>query len=321
MLSLATRRGGAIDDRAHVSAEAFGELFRAVCAWGRWAEGEQRGALHYLTPERVAAAAGLVRTGITVTLSLPLATDPAPGNPAPAEHHMTMLGDRDIGSGSLRFAKDYVGVDYHNDGHSHIDAFCHVAYQGSLYNGHPAETVTEAGAGVDAIDVLRDGLVGRGVLLDVPRLRGVPWLEPGEHVFRADLEAAERAQGVRVGEGDVLLVRTGHARRLRELGPWDTTTAKAGLHPTAMPFVSERHVSALGCDGNSDTAPSSTEGIAFPIHVLALNAMGVHLLDYLQFEDLVARCEEAGRWEFLFAAAPLRIARGTGSPLNPVAVL
>jgi len=321
MLSLATRRGGAIDDRAHVSAEAFGELFRAVCTWGRWGEGEQRGALHYLTPERVAAAAGLVRTGITVTLSLPLATDPAPGNPAPAEHHMTMLGDRDIGSGSLRFAKDYVGVDYHNDGHSHIDAFCHVAYQGSLYNGHPAETVTEAGAGVDAIDALRDGLVGRGVLLDVPRLRGVPWLEPGEHVFRADLEAAERAQGVRVGEGDVLLVRTGHARRLRELGPWDTTTAKAGLHPTAMPFVSERHVSALGCDGNSDTAPSSTEGIAFPIHVLALNAMGVHLLDYLQFEDLVARCDEAGRWEFLFAAAPLRVTRGTGSPLNPVAVL
>jgi kynurenine formamidase len=233
---------------------------------------------------------------------------------------MTMLGDTDIGSGSLRFAKDYVGGDYHNDGHTHIDAFCHVSYQGALYNGRPADAVTEEGADVDAIDVLGDGLVGRGVLLDVPRLRSVSWLEPGDHVFRDDLEAAERAQGVRVEEGDILLVRTGLARRLRELGPWDTTTAKAGLHPTAMPFVSERRVSALGSDGNSDTAPSTTEGVAFPIHVLALNAMGVHLLDYLQFEDLVAYCEEAGRWEFLFTAAPLQIQRGTGSPLNPLAV-
>jgi kynurenine formamidase len=313
--------GTARPDPAHVSGHEFSELFRAVSAWGRWGEDDQRGALHYLTPERVAAAAGLVRAGITVTLSLPLATDPAPGNPEPADHHMTMLADTDIGSGSLRFAKDYVGVDYHNDGHTHIDAFCHVAYEGSLYNGQSPDAVTAEGAGADAIDLLKDGLVGRGVLLDVPRLRGVPWLEPGEHVFRDDLEAAEREQDVTVQEGDILLVRTGHARRLHELGPWDTTTAKAGLHPTAMPFVAERGVSALGSDGNSDTAPSSTEGVAFPIHVLALNAMGVHLLDYLQFEDLVGRCEETRRWEFFFATGPLRIPRGTGSPLNPIAVL
>ena len=92
----------------------------------------------------------------------------------------------------------------------------------------------------------------------------------------------------------MLLVRTGHTRRLSELGPWPTATAKAGLHPTAMPFVAERGVSALGGDGNSDTAPSSTEGVDFPIHVLALNAMGVHLLDYLQLEDLRRRLR-AGR--------------------------
>ncbi|MFL5869317.1 MAG: cyclase family protein [Thermoleophilaceae bacterium] len=241
-------------DRAHVSADEFSDLFGALSTWGRWGEGDQRGALHY-------------------------------------------------------------------DGHTHIDAFCHVSYDGSLYNGQPPDAVTAEGAGVDAIDVLKDGLVGRGVLLDVPRLRGVPWLEPGEHVFRDELEAAEREQRVTVGEGDILMVRTGHTRRLQELGPWDTTTAKAGLHPTVMPFVAQRGVSALGSDGNSDTAPSSTEGVSFPIHVLALNAMGVHLLDYLQFEDLVGHCEAAGRWEFLFAAAPLRIVRGTGSPLNPIAVL
>jgi len=308
-------------DGAHVSADEFSALFHAVSSWGRWGDDDQRGALHHLTPERVAAAARLVREGVSVTLSLPLATEAAASNPEPADHHMTMLTDTDIGSGSLRFAKDYVGVDYHNDGHSHIDALCHVAYEGHLYNGQPEDAVTSEGAAADAIEVLQDGLVGRGVLLDVPRLRGVPWLEPGEHVFRDDLQAAEREQGVDVGKGDILLVRTGQARRLAELGPWDTTTGKAGLHPTAIPFVAERRVAALGSDGNSDTAPSSTEGVAFPIHVLTLNAMGVHLLDYLQFERLRVACERAGRWEFLFIAAPLRIAGGTGSPLNPLAIL
>jgi kynurenine formamidase len=304
-----------------VSADEFNALFRALSDWGRWGEDDERGALHHLTRERVAAAAGLVRDGVTVTLSLPLATEPAPCNPVPAEHRMTMLFDTDIGSGSERFAKDYIGVDYHNDGHSHIDAFCHVAYEGALYNGRPEDVVTSAGAAADAIEVLKDGLVGRGVLLDIPLVRGVPWLEPGEHIFRDDLEAAEREHGVRLGPGDILLVRTGHARRLSELGPWDTASAKAGLHPTAMPLIAERGIAALGCDGNSDTAPSSTEGVAFPIHVLTLNAMGVHLLDYLQFEDLRGVCEQTGRWAFLFAAAPLRIQHGTGSPINPVAVL
>ena len=296
----------------------FRDLFKAVSTWGRW-DGD-RGALNHLTPARTAAAARLVRSGATVTLSQVLKTVARIDVPAPAEHHMTMLTDVDIGSGSVRFAKDYVGVDYHNDGHTHIDAFSHVAYDGRLYGGKSDKTVTSDGAGTGSIELLKDGLVGRGVLLDVPRLRGVPWIEPGDHVFREDLEAAEDAQGVRVGTGDILLVRTGHTRRQAEREPWDTGKAKAGLHPTVVTFLAERGVAVLGSDGNNDTAPSTTEGIGFPIHVLAINAMGIHLLDYLQFEDLVRQCEEAGRWEFLFAAAPLRIARGTGSPLNPTAI-
>ena len=304
-----------------VSAAQFAGLFRAVSAWGRWGEGDQRGALNYLEPSRVVEASRLVQEGTTVTLSLPMNTEAAADNPEPAVHYMTTTPDgADSAPGELRFAKDFVGADYHNDGHTHIDAFCHVIYEGSLYNGAPATVVTGDGAAADSIEVLANGLVARGVLLDVPRLRGVPWLEPGQHVFRDDLEAAEAEQGVTVGEGDVLLVRTGHTRRLAELGPWDTAAAKSGLHPTVMPFLAERRVSVLGGDGNSDTAPSSTEGVDFPIHVLALNAMGVHLLDYLQFEDLARECEEHGRWEFLFVAAPLRVRGGTGSPLNPIAV-
>ena len=307
-------------DATAVTTKQFGELFRDLSNWGRWGTTDQRGALNHLTPDRLTAAAGLVRDGATVTLSLPLNTEAAVHNPKPADHHMTELGAPDTAPHSLHFLKDYVGADYHNEGHSHIDALCHVAYEGLMYNGRSAGAVTEDGAEVNTIEVLKSGLLGRGVLLDIPRLRGVAWLEPGEHVFRDDLEGAEREQDVSVRPGDILLVRTGHARRLAELGPWNTAKAKAGLHPTAMTFMGERSVAALGCDGNSDTAPSSTEGIDFPIHVLAITAMGLHLLDYLQFEDLRAACEDRGRWEFLFAASPLRIEGGTGSPINPTAV-
>lgn len=308
-------------DRPHDMSETeFRDLFAEVRNWDRWGEDDERGALNLLTPDRTAAAARLVREGETVTLSRILDTHSGPDNPEPAEHHMTMLTDIDIGSGTLRFGKDYVGVDYHNDTHSHLDALCHVAFDGTLYNGRPSGSITSEGATTNTVEVLKDGLVGRGVLLDVPRVRGVPWLEPGEHVHVEDLERAEREQDVEVAEGDILLVRTGHARRLAELGPWDTAGAKAGLHPTTARFLSQRGIAVLGCDGNSDTAPSTTEGVGFPIHALALNAMGIHLLDYLQFEELIPACERFGRWEFFFTAAPLRIAGGTGSPLNPTAV-
>jgi kynurenine formamidase len=303
-----------------MTAGEFRELFDAVSTVGGGDDRGRPGALAYLTPARVAAAARLVRTGVAVSLGRPLQTEARIDVPTPADHHMTLLPDVDIGSGPVRFAKDYIGVDYHNDGHSHIDALCHVAFDGDIFGGRPAESTTARGATVDTIDILRNGLVGRAVLLDVPRLRNTRWLEPGDDVYPEDLEAAEHEQGVRAEAGDILLVRTGHSRRLAELGPWDTATAKAGLHPTAARFLAERQIAALGSDGNNDTAPSAAEGIDFPIHVLAVNAMGIHLLDYLQFEDVVAHCEAAGRWHFLFVAAPLRIVGGTGSPLNPIAI-
>ncbi|HEX5822385.1 MAG TPA: cyclase family protein [Solirubrobacterales bacterium] len=303
-----------------VSADEFRQLFDRVSNWGRWGADDERGALNFLTPGLVAAAAGLVRIGRTVSLSRSLKTEREPDNPEPADHRMTMLGGREHPQG-LAFAKDYIGVDYHNDSHSHLDALCHVSYDDSLYNGRPADSVSATGASVETVEVLKEGLVGRGVLLDVPRTRGVNWLEPGESVLPGDLEESESRQGVTVGEGDILLIRTGHASRLDELGPWDTASLKAGLHPSCAEFLAERCIAALGSDGNSDTAPSLTEGVGFPIHVLALTAMGVHLLDYLHLRELSGTCEEAGRWEFLFVGAPLRIAGGTGSPLNPIAIL
>jgi kynurenine formamidase len=310
-----------VSDTAAVSAAQFASLFGSVSNWGRWGASDELGALNLLTPPRVAAAAGLVRSGTVVSLSLPVSTTAGPACPEPAQVRLTQSVDDHAGLGAIGFAKDFVGFDYHGDGHTHVDALCHVAYEGKLYNGVPAGAVDPGGSGADAIEAVNDRLVGRGVLLDVPGVRSVEWLEPGEHVYAEDLLAAEREQGVRFGEGDVLLVRTGHVRRLTQLGPWDTAERKAGLHPTAMSLLSERGIAVLGGDGNNDTAPSTTENVPFPIHVLALNAMGVVLLDYLALEDLRDACATACRWEFLFAAAPLRIPGGTGSPANPLAVL
>src|SRR5262249_34411792 len=160
----------------------------------------------------------------------------------------------------LRFAKDYVGMDYHNENHSHIDAFSHVAFEGRLFGGEPVGVVTEQGAGSGSIELLKNGLIGRGVLLDIPRARRVLWLEPGDSVVTEDLWRAERDQDLQLEAGDVLLVRTGHARRRAELPPWDSTNAKPGLHPNAARFLAERRIAALGSDGNNDTAPSACDG-------------------------------------------------------------
>jgi kynurenine formamidase len=159
------------------------------------------------------------------------------------------------------------------------------------------------------------------VLLDIPRVRGATWLEPGDSVTPDDLLAAEREQDVRFGRGDLLFVRVGHQLRRDEEGPWNVATARAGLHPEVMPLLAERQIAVLGSDSNSDAAASSVEGVAFPVHVLAIQALGLHLLDYLQFEDLVPLCEASRRWSFLCVIAPLRLPRGTGSPVNPIAIM
>ena len=296
----------------------FEALYAEVSNWSRWDEESPRGTLNHLTPERIVAAARLVRSGVTVSLGLPLDTERRPDNPTPAQHRMTQLSDHD--SGNVQFVKDFVGVDFHNDGLSHLDALCHVSFRGNLYGGAPDTSANADGATIGDVETVRDGIVGRGVLLDVPRVRGTPWVDPGDEVGPDELIAAERDEGVQLGPGDVLLVRTGHNRRLDELGPWDTTHQKAGLHPSVAELLTERRVAVLGSDTNADTAPSRTEGVAYPMHVLAVNAMGLHLLDYLQFDPLAATCEHLSRWEFLCVVAPLRIPGGTGSPVNPIAV-
>ncbi|MFD4598198.1 cyclase family protein [Streptomyces sp. NPDC058464] len=304
-----------------LSEAAFRDLYHRLRSRARDGRAGRRGALDRLTPERVVAAAAEVRSGRTVSLAAPVETRSAPDDPEPATHRMTAPAPGETAAPGLAFARDRFAMNVHGDVDSHLDALCHVIFDGELYGGVPSSTVTPDGAEALTLDLVRDGIVGRGVLLDVPRLRGVRWLEPGDQVTAGDLAAAETAQRTTVGPGDLLFVRVGHRLRRRTLGPWDVTRARAGLHPTAMDFLAERGVSVLGSDGNSDAAPSAVPEVGFPVHALAVNAMGLHLLDWLDFEDLVPVCEQQGRWHFLCVIAPLRLPAATGSPVNPIAVL
>lgn len=302
-----------------LTAAEFDALYERLASGSSWAAGE-RGALVALTQGRVAAAAREVRAGRTVTLAAPVETSPGPDSPEPATHTMRSWPEQHADNG-LHFARDSFAMNVHGDTDSHLDALCHVIYDGTLHGGVAASSVTPGGAAALSVEVARDGIVGRGVLLDIPRLRGVPWLEPGDHVTADDLGAAEDSQHVRISEGDLLFVRVGHRKRRAEVGPWHAAEARAGLHPTALEFLAERRLAVLGSDGNNDTAPSSTEGVDFPVHALAIHAMGLHLLDYLRFEDLVPVCEAERRWSFLCVIAPLRLPGATGSPVNPIAIV
>src|SRR5712691_3205529 len=305
-----------------VSRAAFDEVFEACKNWGRWGADDERGAINYIIPDKVTAAAALVRSGRRVTCSWPLDTKSGPDNAKPVVHHMTFLHDIPIGdSGDLRFTMDYFAMEPHGDAHSHIDALCHVLFRGQLYNGVPAEeAITSIGCKVQGMDVARDGLVGRGVLLDIPRLRGSKWVEPGEAILPEEILAAEEDQGVQMQEGDIVMFRTGHARKRLEEGPWDAANAKAGLHTTAMPLLHERRIAAIGYDGDGETVPSNCEGVMYPIHAIGIVAMGLYFMDSLQFEDLAAACDAEGRNEFMCVIAPLRLAGGTGCPVNPIAI-
>jgi kynurenine formamidase len=300
---------------------AFAALYHRLRRVPAWGPADRRGALNYLTPAQVRAAASEVRLGRSVSLAAPIETGLTPDQPEPAIHDMTgPTGDHADPDG-LTFAQDRLAINVHGNADSHMDALCHAMYRKKLYNGVPAEAVTARGAEELSIEVARHGIAGRGVLLDIPRLHEVPWLEPGDLVTADDLVRAADAQRVSVGPGDLLFVRVGHRKRRTQLGPWDAAQERAGLHPSALEFVAEHQVAVLGSDSNSDSSPSAAEGVDFPVHVLAINALGVHLLDYLQFGDLVPLCEEAGRWSFFCVIAPLRLSRGTGSPVNPIAIL
>jgi kynurenine formamidase len=302
-----------------LSEAEFRGLYQRLRRTSAWGPADRRGTLNNISPAALAAAASGVKDGRTVSLAAPVDVQATPGNPDPAVHQMTHWAD-DSGVSGLSFATDRLGMNIHGNADSHIDALCHVIFDGKLYNGISADSVTANGAAELSIDHAGQGIAGRGLLLDIPRVRGVPWLEPGEHVTADDLLAAESAAGNRMEQGDLLFVRVGHRSRRRSLGAWDAAQARAGLHPAAVELLAERRIAVLGSDGNNDTAPTAAQGVDFPVHVLAINALGLYLLDYLDLDPLAELCGEMRRWSFMCVVAPLRLSVGTGSPVNPIAI-
>jgi kynurenine formamidase len=309
-----------------VSVTEFEEMFESVKNWGRWGPDDELGTLNYVTPEKVRRAATLVRSGRRVSMAIPINRSPGPDNPMPATLLMVQGHDVPVDESKVRFALDWLGMAAHGDCHTHVDALCHISYAGVTYNGRAAEQVMPTtGATAQDISAYHAGIVGRGVLLDIPKLRGVKWLEPGEAVTRAELEDCERAQGVELQEGDFLVFRTGHHRRRLELGPWDNNPppvgeGKAGLHVDTIPWMHERRIAAFLPDGDGEAVPSVVDGVPYPIHPLQVAAMGMLVSDSLQFEELAAACTEESRYEFMVVGLPLRLPGGTGSPWNPIAI-
>jgi kynurenine formamidase len=304
-----------------LSAAEFRSLYNRLRTQHPAGTGDRVGTLSLITPECVRASAGQVRLGRSASMAARFEHEPSADNPEPTRHHVNCPPTGATAPDGLAFALDTLSLHIHGDADSHIDALSHVVYDGTLYGDVAPEGWTPEQVGDLSIDAAGQGIVGRGVLLDIPRLRGTNWLEPGDHVTADDLIAAQQAQRVQLTEGDLLFVRVGHRARRSALGPWDAAVSRAGMHPAAIELIAQRGVAVLGSDGNNDTAPSSVEGVDFPVHVLAVRALGMPLLDYLRFEDLIAICESAGRWSFLCVIAPLRLAAGTGSPINPIAIL
>src|SRR5258705_2697820 len=310
---------------APVSLAEFDATFEVVKNWGRWGPDDERGTLNYITPDKVAAAAALVRKGRSVSMAIPINKAAGPDNPNPAVHLMSLMHDLPISKSGLSFGMCFLGMASHGDCHTHVDALNHVAYRGQLYNGKPASLLTSRGSEWGSIAAYHAGIVGRGVLLDAARHRGVDWLEPGEAVTRAELEAIEKSQGVRLGEGDILVFRTGHHARRLALGAWSNDyppsgQGKAGLTVDTIPWMHERRIAAFLPDGDGETVPSQVEDMPYPIHPLQLTAMGMCVSDSLQLEELAVACREEGRSEFMVVGLPLRLPGATGSPWNPIAI-
>jgi kynurenine formamidase len=301
-----------------VSTAEFTALFEQLKNWGRWGHDDQRGALNLITPAKRVQAASLVTEGAVVNAANPLPVMPGVNNFSPSVRAVLHGGDV-VGDG-FSSAGDVTIVAPHGFAVSHMDALCHVFWNRQMYNGYPSAEMASSGANRNAIAEIREGVVSRGVLLDIPALDGRRWLAKGEPVTVDKLEAAERRQNVRVDEGDILLVYTGRRRREAEEGENMLMQGAAGLHLTAMPWIKERGVAMLGSDGISDVMPSGCEGVVLPVHVLTLVAMGVHLLDNLALDGLAEACASRNRWAFQFMVAPLIIERGTGSAVNPLAI-
>ena len=296
---------------AHVVTPAEYERWKKdLSNWGRWGKDDQIGALNLITPAKRKQAASLVKEGFSVSMAADPDTVKAVDNPNPYELKMLTIGS------------DQIAVNYHGIAHTHLDSLAHINDNGVFYNGYKPESdaVLKQGHAKNSIHNVKNGIFTRGILIDIPRLKGVPYLEPGTPIYAEDLEAWEKKAGVKVSAGDALFVRTGVWARRKALGPWLRGRAEggrsAGLDPSVIPWLKQRDIAIMGSDHPQYVSPSNLRGAA---HDFALLYLGVHLFDNCDLEALADAAAARRRWEFLLTAAPLPMPGGTGSPVNPIA--
>lgn len=295
-----------------ISNADFERLMTELSNWGRWGAVDQLGTLNLITEQKRQSAAELVSAGVSVSMAQTVLTEAAEDNGNPFEREMRTLPTQDN-----PWAVDKFGVTFHGLAHSHIDSLCHHHYKGKYYNNRSVDDVSGQGCASGSVTAMGDGIFTRGILMDIPRLKGVDWLEPGTAVTVADLEAWEAATGITVGSGDAVVLRTGRWARRAALGP--DRQGFAGWHASTVAWLKARDVAIIGSDAALDVSPSGVEGVGSPVHALVLVALGMPILDAMNLEAVAAKAAELNRWEFLLTAAPLKVVGGTGSPLNAIA--
>ena len=267
--------------RPVVPTSQFERWLTELSNWGRWGPDDELGAFNLVTPARRAAAAALVTEGFTVSLASDAQTRESLDNPCPIEWSMVRA--------SRSSASDTVAYPcIHGPGTTHLDAFAHIFFDGKMWNGYDVANVVtmEDGATKNSILNMKDGIVTRGVLYDIPRLKGVPYLEPGTRIYVEDLEAWEEMAGVRVGPGDAFLVRWGRWARQDDIGPFDTGREAAGLDNAVIPWLRERDVALAGWETPGYMPQPDGDLPRLALHNFALTMLGIHLLDRADFQAL-----------------------------------
>jgi kynurenine formamidase len=306
-----TQGQGKKSTRPPTTAAEFDAMFKANNNWGRWGKDDKLGTLHLITDAKRRQAAALVRNGISVSLEHDLSTEEAADNPNPLE--LTM---------GPTFRTDTLRISYHGAFMTHFDALCHQMYHDKMYNDVPISANNEKGC-ANGVEHYKNGIVTRGILVDIPRLRGVPWMEPADVIYPEEIEAWEKKAGVKIGPGDAVIIRTGRWARRAKMGPWKALGNAAGLHASVLPLIHQRDVALLGGDTTADvqSEPRLVEGEAgrMPYHT-AMSWLGMPLIDDFDPEAAAETAAKLNRWEFMFVVAPLAVPGGTGGPVNPLAI-
>lgn len=307
-----------VNNRPGVSEKTVVGYFDSMSKWGEWGAEDQLGALNLITPQKVLSATRLVTGGLRVPLGRSLEFAPKPTKPEALispTHFMQKSGeaapDDEMGS-----AVDWAGLPLHGLYVTHLDAPSHIFWKGRMFNGHPSHRVTtDRGALSGSVDLAHEGIVTRGVLLDIPPARGLEWLENGDGVSGDDMLAAEVAAGVTIERGDLLFVRTGYGKRRPSDDP-----SFPGVTVDCLPFIHERRPAVLATDSGTDAFPSGFPSMEAPVHAVCMVAMGMWIIDNCDLEALSDTCRSLNRWHFLVTIAPLRLKNSTGCPVNPIAV-